>query len=422
MDDRTVPGLPPFPSHLILPPEFRLAVACSWIAPGSQASLQNEMVAAIYKAGVDWDAFLALVDRHGIPVQALSVLRRCLGAELPDRLCRALKARSKRTKLRAFVQTCELIRLNRLLREHGIDMMPLKGVALSQRLYGSPDVRASCDIDVLIRPEDLAAVDRLLAGIGYRNRLTRAERLTARQQAALLGGSHHMEYVGNGSNQKIELHWRSRFWSRKDMAAFWQAPQTQTLMDEQLDFPDDATLFLFLCDHGSRHHWLNLKWLGDVAMMLADGELNVWGAVPVLAGRLRMRRVVAQTALLVHWLYALPLPPSIWALAREEKAAFPLAKRAVDAMLGTGKKDGYPLKKLWFEWINRTVYFLRLRPAVSSFRLLKELSNCHASDYLAFPLPDSLFWLYLPLRPFLWCLRSYDGRLFPGLRSKYGAE
>lgn len=422
MDDRTVPGLPPFPSHLVLPPEFRLAVACSWIAPESQASLQNEMVAANCKAGVDWDAFLALVDRHGIPVQALSVLRRCLGTELPDRLCRALKARSKRTKVRSFVQTCELIRLNRLLREHGIDMLPLKGVALSQRLYGSPDVRASCDIDVLIRPEDLADVDRLLDGIGYKNCLTRAVRLTARQQAALLVGSHHMAYVAQGSGQKIELHWRSRFWSSEDMAAFWRDGQTLSLADEEICFSEDAILFLFLCDHGSRHRWSHLKWLSDITMMVADENMCAWSTVAAMADRLQMRRVVAQAALLVHWLYGLPLPPPLSALVAEEKMAVVLAKKAIAALLGGVKKEGFPLRNLGAEGIDRAAYFLRLRPVKASMRQLKELSICPPADYLAFPLPDRLFWLYLPLRPFLWCLRFYNGRLFSGLRSKYDAE
>lgn len=410
MTDSTASCLPPLPCDRMLSPELRLAVACSWIAPAPWEDLQDATVRAICAAGVDWEAFLRQVDRHGIPVQALSVLRRCEGLDVPDDVHGALKDRNKRTVVKSFMQTGELIRINRLLKAHDIDMIALKGVALSQRLYGTPHVRTSCDIDVLVRPQDLAAVDRLLAGIGYRDMHKVMEHLTERQQAALLIGAHHLGYSSRENGQHLEVHWRSRLWSRDDMEVFWQGRQETTLQGESLGCPDDATLLLFLCDHGARHWWVRLKWLGDVAMMLADDGRQDWDAVLALADRLGLGRVLAQAALLVHRLYGLPLPSPVAALVRGEKSAVGLAKKALAAM-GDGRKTSrFPWAGLCLEGIRRAIYYRQIRSAVPWSRWVKELATAPAPDYLTLPLPDSLFWLYLPLRPFFWLQREYGRR------------
>lgn len=406
MPEAMARNLPPFPADLRLPPEFRLAVACSWIAPDGQAGLQGARVAEICRAGLDWDAFLDQVKWHGIAVQALSVLRRCPEAGGPTRLWQALQARRKRTVVRSFMQATELIRLARLLREHKVEMLPLKGAVLSQKLYGAPDIRTSGDIDVLIRPEDYPAADRLLRKSGYRSLYT----LTDRQREIFLAHAYNTVYCCEASGQVLELHWRNRFWSRDDMQALWRERQTATLLGERIEAPADAALFLYLCDHGARHRWGRLKWFSDVAMMLADSGRYDWGAVAELAGRLKMRRLVAQTGLLAHWLYGVSLPAPIMQLAVEEKVTAALGKKALAAMLeGRGGK-----KSLLPEGVENALYYKQVRPAIPIRSLVRELIVCPA-DCQLLPLPDGLFWLYVPLRPLLWFWRNNGGRVFSWL-------
>jgi hypothetical protein len=410
MTDSAASCLPPFPTEQRLSPEFRLAVACSWIAPPAWEALQNATVAAICEAGLDWEAFLQQVDQHGIPAQALSVLRRSPALDIPDALHQALKARNKQTVFKSLMQTGELIRINRLFKAHDIDMIALKGVTLSQRLYGSPHVRTSSDIDVLIRPENLATADKLLAGLGYRDRQNVMAHLTERQRAAMLIGSHNVGYSNRENRQYLEVHWRSRLWSRDDMETFWRRRQEMLLLEEALGCPDDATLLLFLCDHGARHWWVRLKWLGDVATMLADGGLQDWDAVMTLADRLGLHRVFAQAALLVHGLYGLPLPSPVMALVAGEASAADLANKALAARCDIGKTNRFAWAGLCLEGVRKAIYYRQIRPAVPWGRWVKEFATGPADDYLALPLPDSLFWLYLPLRPVFWLQREYGRR------------
>ncbi len=53
-----------------------------------------------------------------------------------------------------------------LLEQHGIDYLPLKG-AVIRAWYPEPWMRTSCDIDILIREEDLAKAEKLLSQNGY---------------------------------------------------------------------------------------------------------------------------------------------------------------------------------------------------------------------------------------------------------------
>jgi hypothetical protein len=400
MRDATIHQFPPFPAGLALSPEFRLAVACSWIAPERLHHQQGELVASLCDAGIDWDAFLALVGRHGIPVQALTVLRRCLGDGMPERPYRELLGRGRRKALTSTVQMAELVRINRLLRTHGIDIIPLKGVCLSQRLYGIPGVRASADMDVLIRPENLLAADRLLAAAGYRKIFD----LTERQTAAYQAHAQHVNYFSEESGQHLEVHWRNHFWTREEMEDFWCGRETIMMMGEPFFCLDDSLLFLFLCDHGSRHAWFRMKWLSDIAMMLADESIHDGDAVLARADHRGLRRVLAQTSLLVTWLYGIPLPARLSALVAGEKAAFGLAKKAVDALLAGATKYS-----LWSRRLTNVVYFKRIKPALPFGLILKELFMCPV-DYVTFPLPDRLFWMYMPLRPFFWFWRHYGGR------------
>lgn len=411
MHDSPACRLPSFPADCTLSNEFRLAAACSWIAPEPLRMLQDDRIAFLCNTGIDRDAFLGLVDRHGIPVQALTVLRRCLGDGMADRLYRELKNRGRRVAVRSTVQTAELVRLNRLLRGQGIEVIPLKGICLSQRLYGTPGVRSSGDLDILVRPEQFADADRLLTASGYRN----IYNLTERQTAAFIAYGHHMVYRHEHCGGRLELHWRSRFWTSGEAEEFWRSRGTMAMMGESFSCLDDLILFLFLCDHGSRHTWFSLKWLGDMAMMLCDERMRDWERVLALADRLGFRRVVAQTALLVHWVYGLPLPLQVSELVSGEKTAPGLARKAVAALLAGA--DAHRTAGRRMERLRRVAYLKRTKPLLPFKLLLKDSYLC-VTDYVTFPLPDRLFWMYVPLRPFFWFWRHYGGNFFARLRSR----
>ena len=193
------------------------------------------------------------------------------------------------------------------------------------------------------------------------------------------------------------------------MAELWTHCEAKTWMGASfLNLKDDA-LLLFLCDHGSKHQWSRIKWLADVAALLAREPSFSWVNLLALADRFDLSRPLAQAGLLVCWLYGIPLPEPLHLLIANEKQSVPLAAQAVDAML-LSEKGQFALSA-------------RLKYAVNRGRIKESLSG-HASlrsclistdEFKECPLPDRLFWLYFPLRPLLWFYHHYVGRSRSGL-------
>lgn len=112
------------------------------------------------------DAVCALADRHDL-THLVGQAASKLGLPESDAL-----ARSKKRAMQAFMrytqqnyayeQTCNA------LEEAKIPFIPLKGSVL-RRFYPEPWLRTSCDMDILVRPEDLEQASGLLQQkLGYR--------------------------------------------------------------------------------------------------------------------------------------------------------------------------------------------------------------------------------------------------------------
>jgi hypothetical protein len=432
-DQKLRTALPPFPARFRLTPEFRLLLASTWIIPEGQpqqkvgrvipnpppksdreigalgitrptphAQAQAERIAAACREGVDWDVFLSLVGRHRV-LAPHDTLRRLLGAQLPDRVYEQLKTQKADACKLALRHTAELVRLNKAFRAQGIEMLPMKGMMLSLQLYGDPAMRSSRDLDLLVRPEKFDDADQILRDEGYRRTYPDFELTPKRKQWVLQHGC-HFAYYRDDRRQLIELHWRLLQWRPEHVAELWNHCQPVSWMGTSfLNLKDDA-LLLFMCDHGAKHRWSRIKWLNDVASLLAQERSFSWENILALADRFDLSLSLAQTGMLVHWLYGLPLPEPLAGLVANKKLSPSLAARAVDAMLLSEKEQfALPVR------LKSGVFPARIRERLSR---RVSLSSCLLStdEFKECPLPDSLFWLYFPLRPLLWFYHHYIKR------------
>ena len=132
--------LPKIPEKFRLTPEFKLVAACSWIAPPALEQEQAEKIVSLCRGVTDWDAFIGLVRRHGVPALAYTTLIRYAEDTLPQSVRETLRKLNSTTRHQALFQAAELVRLIRLFASEGIDSVPLKGIALS--LYNCMAIRA----------------------------------------------------------------------------------------------------------------------------------------------------------------------------------------------------------------------------------------------------------------------------------------
>src|ERR1035437_6436605 len=100
--------------------------------------------------------YLRLVDRHRTPALSWAALKRVPGLEIPDEARQQLQKRSEACRRKAVKHSMLLAGVLKSFHRAGIPVMTLKGPLLSLELYGDVGLRQSHDLDLMVKPADLA--------------------------------------------------------------------------------------------------------------------------------------------------------------------------------------------------------------------------------------------------------------------------
>ncbi len=394
--------IPPLPAHVHFSREFLLLAACSWIAPPGLQQLQADTLAARLAADINWEHFIDLTERHRVQALTCSGLSRHGAGKVPELVLRHLKERSQKCRMQALMNAAELTRLCQLFVDNNIMVMPLKGVALSLRLFGDVGIRQARDLDLLIQPRDLDRAYLILESEEYRTNSINFT-MTEKQRSCFIRHFHHFEFF-NSTGLCVELHWNLYAWPTVQVESIWQESSVAECAGAPVQRMDDDTLLLMLCDHGAKHAWFRLKWLSDIVMLLTEERPQGWHSLIARAEELDLKRTLAQAALLARWIYGIPLAEELSAIIREEKHCASLCKPALEGL----QKSQADLESFGkrMEGLQAVLQIWQRRPSLSWRTVLMPILT-QPADYRDFPLPDSLFWLYIPLRPFFWLRRHY---------------
>ena len=327
-------SLPSLPARFRLTPEERLLLACSWAPAGRMEPEHGDRVAALCRAGVDWSAFLDLVERHHVHALAHLNVNRHGRAWVPPPVRADLADGAARERTLSLRLGAECLRLVRRFNGARLPVIPLEGALLSWQLYGDPALRQAKDVDLLVREADLRPALDLLAGEGYHPVRVDCRALPPAELAAWAAdsGHNHLCLWHQGRDIRLELHWRLCDWPRAEVPAIWAAHRQEPWLGVPVAVLADAVLLACLCEHGASHAWFRCQWLGDVAMLLAGEPAPDAGALVAAARNLGLGRPLAQAALLVHWLYGVALAPGLADLVRAEPRSCRLAAMALDRL------------------------------------------------------------------------------------------
>jgi hypothetical protein len=381
-------------------PELALVVACSrWPCRNEQE------IRALAATPIDWSRFLAWVSRNRIGPLVYRNVQQVASRLIPESVILQLQSGYTRNARRALMQIAEAARVTRLLAAAGIRSTIVKGPVLAQLAYGDPTLRESEDIDLLIDPDRVPEVDRMLVNAGYHRVVPGtdfAQPLMEIYQRRRCQFAYRLE----ARDLSLELHWRltsNPLLMPMERATVWGSSEQVRVFGVSLSTLGDEDLFLYLCVHGSVHMWFRLKWLADIAALLQRLRPEVVGRIANRARELGVERSFHQAVILAHWLMAAPVPLEALAKARRDRAARRLVIAGCRALNWHGSPEE-PIQTQWFSaWVNWHAF--SLRPGLR-FRW-RELQNQMFSpeDLARVPLPERLFFLYLPLRPLSWVTR-----------------
>ncbi len=167
------------------------------------------------------------------------------------------------------------------LRALGIEIAPLKGARLAPCYYEPMTLRAMGDIDVLIRPTDLARACAWMEAHGY-TFYSRSE-----EDVVYLRGTRQSEVWHPDNVHPVELHFRLReefggaglTWDLNDEA--WHSATWQSYLQTETNLIAPVVLLRHLCAHTSSDLFIRrgkLQQLEDIARVARTFTLDDWQA------------------------------------------------------------------------------------------------------------------------------------------------
>lgn len=289
-------------------PELRLAAACCRWPP---SPVRDAAVRAAVAGGIDWDRFSRVVTRQRV-AGLVELGLRAAGIAVPEQLAAKLARQAKRIVHNNLVAAGDTARLTRLISNAGYPVLAIKGVALGALAYGSIAVKHSKDIDLLILPEHIAPVLTLLEADGYR--ITQpAEELSVKQRAVLPHYGKDIALVRAAPHLQVELHWRLFTNSQLLPTLTARSPAQTVLLGSTFGAPTlaPADLYAYLVMHGAVDGWSRMKSLADLHALVATAEPGTLSAWHDRAVALGARAPSEQAMVMMHDLFALPLPTEL---------------------------------------------------------------------------------------------------------------
>jgi hypothetical protein len=199
-------------------------------------------------ASIDWQALLELADSHGV----LPLFCKKYSGKLPE----IFESRVRSQWIAAAFLTSELEGLLEQFCAHGLEVLPLKGPLLAQALYGSPCLRSSDDLDLLVQRRDFNKARSLLIDLGF--------------EPVYQADDYHQTFQRR--NTCIELHFSvaAPASPSMDLDRAWDRARVVEFRQQKARFFSNPDLLIYLIIHGVKHEFARLVWVLDVARALAD--------------------------------------------------------------------------------------------------------------------------------------------------------
>jgi hypothetical protein len=184
----------------------------------------------------------------------------------------------------------------------GITPIALKGPVLADRLHAEPALRASTDLDLLVREADLDRAAEALGAVGFGRGDAEVDAYQRRR--------HHHLHLHRPPGPDVELHFRAHSafgvfpeaepWAR---ALTWRTGRGTPVV--VLAAEDEL---VYLAVHAAGHLFQRAGWLLDVWLLLERHPALDWAAVADRARAYGCRRPLAYALLALRDLGA-PVPP-----------------------------------------------------------------------------------------------------------------
>ncbi len=352
-------------------------------------------------APVNWQRVLFLAHRHRVPGLVADALKQQV--TVPSDVRQSFAKTQQEVAQKNLQALRTQVQLANLLQRRDIPFAVLKGLPLMMQAYGNLTLRQSRDIDLLVQPEDVPVVDKLLQTIGYLRSGVGAQ-LSPLQQQLWMSARKHFEYANPSSATSLELHWRTtdnRFLFQPSNP-FRGLQMVQVAPNITLPVLSKKNLLLDLCLHGAGHAWFRLKWLADIFVLLTQAGDTGQHQLLATAKQHGLERPVLQAMHLCRDLFGLRLVKTAERLSIPAIMLIDIAAEALleeDVSAPTTSSDFVPKRLALSHLLLRRGWRYRAE------ELRLNLSS--PVDWQQLPVSARQHWMYPLLRVPLWLKRRW---------------
>jgi hypothetical protein len=342
----------------------------------------------------DWGTLIAAALSQDVLPLVYRNLSAVCDAPIPPTTRASLDRYVERNAARYARLSTELVGVWQLLAAKGIEALPFKGCVLAAAAYPEPALREFQDLDFLIHRHDALRTREALTAAGYQ--LTTTTKLNG-------SPAHDYEYrfVRDPDGLVVEVCWRITLrhsFASLDLGRL-QVSSTVLLAGVEVPTVAPEEQLLIACVHGSKHAWLLLRWLCDVAALTHRFPELDWTRLQRQARASGCWRAVALGLLLAGEWVGASVPEAVQnAAAREPalaRAADMVAERLFQGDGGIAAAAQRRFQRCLAERA-RDRLWIEMFP---SLHLLYDFVTPSERDRTAFRLPPTLSGLYYALRP-----------------------
>ena len=346
---------------------------------------------------IDWDYFLELLDRHRL-ISFVYKKSKLFKDLIPADIIETISIRYQENTHRMLLITSEMIRIGKIISSKNIPYLFVKGPVWSLQLYGNVATRQSRDVDIFVPYEYVEQFDSIMIEAGYEK-----EEIyhTAAQKKYFIEHYHHFIYRKDELMLVLEVHW-------KLFNDYMQYPLSVEEMIKESDTADlggfnfkilsGQHLIIYLFSHGAVHAWYRLFWLRDVAQLVDKNQ--DWKVILEISEKMKTIRPVIQGLVLSHLMFGSNLPESLDKYMIDDPVISKIVKYGIHKINETSARP--------FNMLFQSFYFSRLKKdlwyKIKCFTFLALKTEIWSEVHL----PDSLFFVYYIVRPYIWYKRVFN--------------
>lgn len=377
--------------------EHSILLACA-----SPFAVHDDASVHLNSGDPDWHLVYRLAIQHRI-VPLLHRYIKNSGLNPPAIILQGIEKHVREEALSNLFQTRELNRILSIFAERGIEAIPFKGPSLGFHLHNNLSMRPFGDLDLLIHRKDFTAIKQIFADNDYHP----YRDFSRKEEKNFLDTQMGFEFVRRDERVVFEVHWS--FLNKVhafnlEPADVWRQKRPLNLAGQDTFLFAPAHLLVYLCAHGSKSLWARLRWISDVAFLLAkDFDDAFWEKLMIAARKSNSERMLLIGLQLAHQLLKAPLPDTVKADIRADANVTTLVKEVTDHLfLATNhnqlvQSPGSFHLKMRERFIDRIPYF---------FHLAQLWIKPSKKDIEMIRLPVALHFLYVFIKPLRLLLRK----------------